>query len=53
MVSYRCEVCGYVYNPYNGDSESGIKPGTDFEQIPPDWVCPLCGVGKEEFVPED
>ncbi|MEA3476528.1 MAG: rubredoxin [Candidatus Cloacimonadota bacterium] len=46
---YVCTVCGYVYDPEVGDPDSGIKPGTAFEDIPDDWVCPICGVGKDMF----
>ena len=47
-------VCGWVYDPAEGDPEGGIAPGTAFEDIPDDWVCPLCGVGKDDFeVQED
>lgn len=49
MVKYKCTVCGYVYDPEKGDMDSGIKPGTPFEKIPEDWVCPVCGVGKDQF----
>jgi flavin reductase (DIM6/NTAB) family NADH-FMN oxidoreductase RutF/rubredoxin len=49
MKNYRCKVCGYVYEPQKGDPENGISPGTPFEQLPSDWVCPVCGAGKEEF----
>ncbi len=49
MDKYKCEVCGYVYDPSAGDPDSGIAPGTPFEQIPEDWECPLCGVTKEMF----
>ncbi len=48
-MKYVCNVCGYVYDPKVGDSEHGIEPGTAFEDIPDDWVCPDCGVGKSEF----
>ena len=48
---YICSVCGYVYDPEAGDPDSGIAPGTAFEDIPADWVCPLCGVGKDDFSP--
>lgn len=51
MKKYECNVCGYVYDPEVGDPESGIQPGTPFEALPEDWVCPLCGVGKEDFSP--
>lgn len=46
---YVCMACGYVYDPEVGDPDSGIAPGTAFEDIPDDWVCPLCGVGKDMF----
>jgi flavin reductase (DIM6/NTAB) family NADH-FMN oxidoreductase RutF/rubredoxin len=49
MVKYKCTVCGYIYDPELGDPESGIKPGTPFEQLPEDWVCPVCGAAKSEF----
>jgi flavin reductase (DIM6/NTAB) family NADH-FMN oxidoreductase RutF/rubredoxin len=48
---YRCSVCGYIYDPRKGDPDSGIEPGTAFQDIPDDWVCPVCGVGKEKFEP--
>ena len=47
---YRCTVCGYEYDPEVGDEENGIDPGTSFEDLPEDWVCPICGVGKDLFV---
>ena len=47
---YECETCGYVYDPEVGDPDGGIAPGTAFEDIPEDWVCPLCGVTKDDFV---
>ena len=49
MSKYECTVCGYVYDPAEGDPENGIKAGTAFEDLPDDWVCPECGVGKEDF----
>ena len=49
MDKYECLVCGYVYDPEVGDTESDILPGTPFENLPDDWVCPVCGAGKEEF----
>lgn len=52
MGKYRCTVCGYVYDPEKGDPDSGIKPGTSFEELPEDWVCPLCGASKEKFEKE-
>ena len=51
MKKYVCSVCGYVYDPEKGDPDSGIAPGTAFEDIPDDWTCPLCGVGKSDFEP--
>ncbi|MCD6588492.1 MAG: rubredoxin [Candidatus Fermentibacteraceae bacterium] len=49
MKKYVCSVCGYVYDPAMGDPDSGIAPGTAFEDIPEDWVCPVCGVRKDQF----
>ncbi len=49
MVKYKCTVCGYIYDPELGDPDGGIKPGTPFEEIPADWVCPVCGAAKDEF----
>ena len=46
---YVCLACGYVYDPEKGDPDGGIAPGTAFEDIPDDWVCPICGVGKDMF----
>ncbi|MEG1563026.1 MAG: rubredoxin [Bacteroides sp.] len=50
-MRYICVLCDYVYDPEKGDSDGGIDPGTPFEDIPNDWVCPVCGVGKEDFKP--
>ena len=49
MAKYECTVCGYIYDPELGDPDGGIKPGTPFEEIPDDWVCPVCGAAKDEF----
>ena len=49
MDKYVCDVCGYIYDPAVGDPDNGIEPGTAFEDLPEDWLCPLCGVGKDEF----
>lgn len=49
MEKYVCTACGYVYDPEVGDPDSGIAPGTAFEDIPEDWVCPVCGLGKDMF----
>ena len=47
---YRCNVCGYIYDPATGDPDAGVKPGTPFEVLPPDWKCPVCGAVKERFI---
>lgn len=52
MERYVCKLCGYVYDPKDGDPDSGIKPGTSFADLPADWVCPVCGAGKEDFEKE-
>jgi rubredoxin len=49
MAKYECTVCGYIYDPELGDPDGGIKPGTPFEEIPDDWVCPVCGARKDQF----
>jgi len=49
MKKYVCDVCGYVYDPEQGDADADIEPGTAFEDLPDDWVCPVCGVGKDRF----
>ena len=49
MKKYRCLVCGYVYDPAEGDREQGIPGGTSFADLPGDWVCPECGAPKSEF----
>ena len=49
VMKYVCDVCGYTYDPAIGDPDNGIAPGTSFEELPEDWVCPLCGVGKDMF----
>lgn len=51
MQKYVCTVCGYVYDPAVGDPDSDIAPGTAFETIPEDWVCPVCGAAKADFEP--
>ncbi len=52
MKSYVCTACGYVYNPAEGDLEHGVAPGTKWEDVPADWVCPLCGADKTMFEEE-
>ena len=49
MEKYVCNVCGFVYDPEKGDADAGIAPGTKWEDVPEDYVCPLCGVGKDMF----
>jgi rubredoxin len=49
MDKYECLPCGYIYDPAQGDPERGIPGGTPFEELPDDWVCPVCGVGKDQF----
>lgn len=51
MQKYICEPCGYIYDPELGDEDGGIAPGTPFEDIPEDWVCPVCGAEKSDFAP--
>ena len=53
MKKYVCDVCGWEYDPEVGDPHAGIEPGVAFEDLPEDFVCPLCGVGKDEFSPVD
>ncbi len=53
MQKYICTPCGYVYDPEEGDAMSGVDPGTAFEDLPDDWLCPMCGAGKEMFKPLD
>jgi rubredoxin len=49
MAKFECTLCGYIYDPALGDPDGGIKPGTPFEKLPVDWVCPVCGAGKDQF----
>ncbi len=49
MDKYVCSACGYIYDPEIGDADSDIAPGTAFEDIPEDWTCPVCGLGKDAF----
>ncbi len=53
MLIHVCELCGYGYDPAAGDVENGIEENTDFEDLPADWVCPLCGASKEDFTTEE
>lgn len=52
MTKYVCSVCGYVYDPAEGDPDNGVAPGTPWEEVPDEYVCPLCGVGKDMFEAE-
>ena len=49
MKKYKCMVCGYIYDPEAGDPDKGVEPGTPFENIPEDWICPICGATRDQF----
>ncbi len=49
MEQWQCAVCGYIYDPGKGDPDNGVDPGTSFEKLPDDWVCPVCGASKDQF----
>jgi rubredoxin len=49
VTKWRCTVCEYVYDPALGDPDNGVAPGTAWEDVPDDWVCPVCTVGKDLF----
>lgn len=49
MKEYTCTLCGYVYSEADGDPDNGVAPGTKWEDVPDDWVCPLCGATKDQF----
>ena len=49
MSKYQCSVCGYIYDPSDGDEDGGIEPETAFEDLPEDWECPVCGAPKSDF----
>lgn len=53
MERYVCNVCGYIYDPSEGDPDNDVKVGTSFADLPEDWICPVCGAGKDDFSPED
>ena len=53
MDRYVCTICGYVYDPEQGDPDNGVPAGTKWEDVPDDWECPVCGAGKEDFEKED
>jgi rubredoxin len=52
MKKYVCSVCGFVYDPAQGDPDNNVPPGTPFENLPDNWVCPVCGAAKSQFEPE-
>lgn len=52
MAKYACTICGYVYDEELGDPDVGLEPGTLWEDVPESFICPLCGVGKEDFAEE-
>lgn len=53
MQKWRCTICDYLYDPESGDPDNGVEPGTAWEDLPDDWVCPDCGVEKDMFEPAD
>jgi rubredoxin len=53
MESYKCTICGYMYDPEQGDLSGGINSGTPFSDLPDDYICPVCGAGKDEFLNYD
>ena len=53
MDKYVCTLCGYVYDPENGDPENDVVPGTKWEDVPDDWECPVCGASKDDFEKEE
>ena len=50
-MKYKCNICGYIYDPEVGDPDNGVEAGTSFENLPDSWVCPECGASKEDFSP--
>jgi rubredoxin len=53
MQKYICDICGYLYVPEDGDPDDNVAAGTPFDKLPANWVCPVCGVGKDSFSPVD
>jgi rubredoxin len=51
MTKYRCVVCGYIYDPAEGDPDNNVSANTPFDKLPEDWVCPMCGAPKSDFEP--
>jgi rubredoxin len=52
MRRWKCQACDYVYDPAKGDPDNGVEAGTPFDDVPDDWVCPWCGVDREQFAPD-
>ena len=50
MDKYKCVICGWIYDPAEGDASGGIQPGVPFSELPADYICPVCGAGKDEFL---
>ena len=53
MQKFACVACDYIYDPEDGDPDNGVEPGTAFEDLPDDWLCPVCGVDRDGFEPTD
>ena len=51
MKQYQCEVCGYIYDPAQGDPDNNVPANTPFDKLPPEWVCPICGAAQDQFSP--
>ena len=53
MKQYQCQICGYIYDPAQGDPDNHVPPNTPFDKFPPEWVCPICGATQDQFQPVD
>jgi rubredoxin len=53
MDKWVCTICGYIYDPAQGDPDNGIDPGTAWEDVADDWMCPICGASKDDFEKEE
>jgi rubredoxin len=53
MERFKCDLCGFIYDPQEGDASSGIEPGIPFINLPSDYICPICGAGRDEFYAYD
>ena len=51
MKQYQCQICGYIYDPAQGDPDNHVPPNTPFDKLPPEWVCPICGASQDQFQP--